>query len=79
MPKDHLHELIVAIAHLQSVAANMGDGIEVSSIEIKDGHKGYRFDALMRSSPSFRDAAIYPDARNSPQVREIHGVKIKAV
>ena len=77
-PKDHLECLIEALAHLNEAVLNMGPNFKVISVEISDGKQGCHFDHVIRSSPTFRDFAIYPDARNSPQVREIHGIKVKA-
>lgn len=79
MAKDHLQDLIAAVAHLHDAVKNMGENFSVASIDISDGRNGHHFDAVIRSSPSFLQLAIFPDARNSPQVREIMGVKIKAI
>jgi hypothetical protein len=79
MAKDHLENLITALAHLDEAVKNMGSNFKVARVEIADGKKGYHFDSVIRSSPSFHDAALYPDARNSPQVREIMGIKVEAI
>jgi hypothetical protein len=79
MPRDYLNELTCAVAHLQEVLHSMGPGIELSRITVSDGRRGNHFDTVMRSSPSFREPMLYPDARNSPQVSEILGVKIEVI
>lgn len=78
MSKDHLQDLIAAVLHLNDAVQNMGANFKVAGIEITDGYRGSHFDAVIRSSPSFLNMTMYPDARNSPQVQEIGGVKIKA-
>ncbi len=75
---DTLSELIEAVHRLQYVIKSIGPGIEVTAIEIGGGrYAGHILDTALLASPSFLQKGIYPDAHNSPQIKEVVGVKLR--
>ena len=66
MPKDHLLNLIEAVAHLSDAVKNMGERFEVTGIEITDGKNGHHFDDVIRASPSFAFSEGYPTVGAPP-------------
>ncbi len=74
---DKLQELIEAVHRLQNVIRSIGPEIHLTGIEIGGGRfAGYSLDRAIQASPSFLQSELYPDARKSPQVRELMGVRI---
>lgn len=75
--KDALQELAEAVHRLQNVIKSIGPNIELTGIQIGGGkYAGYALDDALRASASFLRGDLYPDARNSPQVRKIMDVEI---
>lgn len=75
---DTLADLAAAVHGLQRVIRAIGPDIELTAIEVGGSrYAGHMLDTALLASPSFLRGGIYPDARNSPQIKEVVGVQIR--
>ncbi len=74
---DTLSALAEAVHRLQHVIKSIGPDIELTAIEIGGSrYASHILDTALLASPSFLRRGSYPDARNSPQIKEVVGVQI---